>query len=397
MTGPLRPPAEADVVVVGAGVIGLTVAYELLRRGRRVTLLERDRPGGGATRASGGMLAPTSEADLEEAVLIDFALDSLRRYPRFVADLEALTGRSCGYRTEGTLWVALNRDDEGDLDHLRAMQAAKGLRSRRLTGDEALALEPHLSGRVLSGLLVEEDHQVEPRALARCLEAAVLALGGTLATGCRVARLDAARDGRVSVSGTRGDTPFDTACDAAVLAAGAWSSVDVVAPLPDLGVRPVKGQVVRLRGPRLLGHVVRTPDAYLVPRADGELVVGGTMEEQGFDEASTAGAVMDLLRRAWRVVPGIYDLAVAELSVGFRPAVRDHLPVIGAAPVPGLFVATGHFRNGILLAPATGHYLAELMVSGDPPPALAPFGVARLGERRPAALAPPGGAAGGAG
>jgi glycine oxidase len=156
-----------------------------------------------------------------------------------------------------------------------------------------------------------------------------------------------------------------------------WSG-DVDAPLPPLGLRPVKGQLVRLGGPELLRHVVRSPDVYLVPRRGGELLVGATMEEQGFDGLPTAGAVLDLLREAWRILPGTYDLAVIELSVGFRPAVRDHRPVIGATSTHGLYVATGHFRNGVLLAPATAHHLADWIVEGRRPPALAPFGVERM-------------------
>jgi glycine oxidase len=155
----------------------------------------------------------------------------------------------------------------------------------------------------------------------------------------------------------------------------------VDAPLPPLGLRPVKGQLVRLAGGELVRHVVRSPDVYLVPRRGGELLVGATMEEQGLDARPMAGAVLGLLREAWRLLPGIYDLAVSELSVGFRPAVRDHLPVIGAAATRGLYVAAGHFRNGVLLAPATAHYLAEWIVGGSPPAALAPFGVERLEAR----------------
>jgi glycine oxidase len=179
------------------------------------------------------------------------------------------------------------------------------------------------------------------------------------------------------VSGVAGGAPFQVACDVAVVAAGVWSGA-LEAPLPPLGLRPVKGQLVRLAGPELVRHVVRTPEVYLVPRHGGELLVGATMEEQGLDGLPTAGATLELLREAWRVLPGIYDLAVTELSVGFRPALRDHRPVISAAATQGLFVATGHFRNGVLLAPATAHYLAEWIVAGSRPTALAPFGLERL-------------------
>jgi glycine oxidase len=342
-----------------------------------VLVLESGDLPGAATRAAAGMLAPISEADLADGSLVDLELDSLRRYPGFVAGIEGLTGRSCGYRTEGTLWVALNQDQEGDLERLAAMQRAKGLAARWLTSPEVLAREPHVSGRVVAGLLIEGDHQVDPRALSAALEAGIGALGGRLATGCQVTRIDHGAGRVEGVSGLSGGTPFRVACDVAVLAAGVWSGA-IQAPLPPLGLRPVKGQLVRLAGPELVRHVVRTPEVYLVPRRGGEVLVGATMEEQGFDALPTAGAILELLREAWRVLPGVYDLAVTELSVGFRPALRDHRPVIGAAATRGLFVATGHFRNGVLLAPATAHYLAEWIGAGTPPAALAPFGVERL-------------------
>ena len=370
-------PARSEVVVVGGGVIGLAAGYELARRGRQVLVLESGDLPGAATRAAAGMLAPTSEADLADRSLVDLELDSLRRYPEFVAGIEGLTGQSCGYRTEGTLWAALNQDQEGDLDRLAAMQRAKGLGARWLTSPEVLAREPHVSGRVVAGLLIEGDHQVDPRALSAALGAAIGALGGRLATGCRVMRIDHGAGRVEGVSGVADGTPFRVACDVAVLAAGVWSGA-VEAPLPPLGLRPVKGQLVRLVGPELVRHVVRTPEVYLVPRRGGEVLVGATMEEQGLDALPTAGAILELLREAWRVLPGVYDLAVTELSVGFRPALRDHRPVIGAAATRGLFVATGHFRNGVLLAPATAHHLAEWIVGGAPQAALAPFGVERL-------------------
>jgi glycine oxidase len=370
-------PGQSEVVVVGGGVVGLSVAYELARRGRRVLVVDRDELPGVATRAAAGMLAPTSEADLADRTLVELETDSLRRYPAFVAGIEALTGQSCGHRMDGTLWVALNRDQEGDLERLASLQRAKGLAASWLSARDTLAREPHLSGRVVSGLLIDEDHQVDPRALAAALRTAIAALGGQVAMGCRVTRIDD-EAGRVrGVSGDVDGKAFRVACDVAVLAAGVWSG-EVTASLPPLGLRPVKGQLVRLAGPELVRHVVRSPDVYLVPRRGGKLLLGATMEELGLDALPTAGAVLDLLREAWRILPGIYDLAVIELSVGFRPAVRDHRPVVGAAATRGLYVATGHFRNGVLLAPATAHYLTEWIVEGVPPVALAPFGVERL-------------------
>jgi glycine oxidase len=195
--------------------------------------------------------------------------------------------------------------------------------------------------------------------------------------GGRATRIEHARGQVEAVSGVAGEIAFRVRCDIAILAAGVWSG-EVEAPRPPLGLRPVKGQVVRLAGRELVRHVVRSPDVYLVPRRGGELLVGATMEEQGLDALPTAGAVLDLLREAWRLLPGVHDLAVTELSVGFRPAVRDHRPVIGGTATGGLYVATGHFRNGVLLAPATAHHLAEWIVGGSAPAALAPFRVERL-------------------
>jgi glycine oxidase len=369
-------PVRSDVVVIGGGVTGLAVAYELARRGREVLVLDRDRAGV-ATRAAAGMLAPTSEADLADPSLVAFELDSLGRYPAFVAGLERLTGQACGYRTEGTLWVALNRDQDGDLERLAAMQRAKGLAASRLTAADVLAREPHVSGRIVAGLLAEDDHQVDPRALTRVLRAAIARLGGRVATGCHATRVAHAAGRVEAVSGVAGDAAFRVSCAVAVLAAGVWSD-EVAAPIARLGVRPIKGQLVRLSGPELLRHVVRSPEVYLVPRRGGELLVGATMEEQGLDALPTAGAVLELLREAWRLFPAVYDLAVTELSVGFRPALRDHRPAIGATDTRGLYVATGHFRNGVLLAPATAHHLAEWIIGGAAPAALAPFGVERL-------------------
>jgi glycine oxidase len=373
----VRGLARTDVAIVGGGVIGLAVAHALGRRGVRVLVLERGDVAGTATAAAAGMLAPASEAEASAHAALALELDSLRRYPAFVADVEAVAGQPCGYRTEGTLWVALTRDQAADLARLVALQRAKGLKARPLGPEALLAREPHLSGRVVEGLLVEGDHQVDPRALARALAVAVERRGGRVARGHRVLRVDHG-GGRVrGVSGVTAGGPFAVAADAVVLAAGVWSG-EIAAPLPALGLRPVKGQVVRLRGAPLIRHVVRTPEVYLVPRHDGELLVGATMEEQGLDPRPTAGAVLDLLREAWRVLPGVYDLAVAELSVGFRPTGRDPRPVIAAAPTRGLFVAAGHGRSGVLLAPATAHHLAAWIVEGARPDVLAPFGLERL-------------------
>ena len=366
-------PRQADVVIAGGGIIGLSLAFELGRRQVTVAVLERDRIGAGAAGVAAGMLAPAAEAEHEDEAMVRLALESQRLYPSFVAEAERVSGRPCGLRQEGSLLVALTQDDAEEWLHLQGFQQRLGLPSRWLEPDEVLALEPQLTPRLVGALLCPQDHQVDPRAMMAALAQAVRRQGGTVMEGARVTGFETA-GGRVqAVVVDVGGEALAVRCQAAVLAAGAWSGQGFAWPGAPIPVRPVKGQLVRLRGPQLIRHVVRTPRVYLVPRQDGELIVGATMEEQGFDPTPTAGAVMDLLWGARLAVPAVYDLAWAEVNVSFRPASRDHLPVIGPAGVEGLYVATGHFRNGILLAPATAVLLADLVVEGRLSPLLEPF------------------------
>lgn len=380
---------SSTAVVAGGGVIGLAVAFELARRRVPVLVLDRDR-GSGAARAAAGMLAAAGEAEHETPELVELMLASQRAYPSFVRDVEHSSGIPCGLRMDGTLIVALGRDDEEELHHLRRAQERLRLRSHWLSGEEARDREPHLSPRVTAALLAEDDHQVDPRALLAALTQAVTALGGTVVSGMRVTGFETEAGRLRTVRAEQDSQPVGIHCHVAVLAAGAWSGADLQWPAEPVPIRPVKGQVVRLRGPALLRRVVRGPRVYLVPRESGELVVGATMEDVGFDPTPTAGAVMDLLWNARLLVPAIYDLELAEVAVGFRPASRDHLPIIGPTAVPGLYVATGHFRHGILLAPATASLLADLIVEGQISPLLKPFLPGRFGAKDRAAPSPAG-------
>lgn len=373
---------SADTIVIGGGIVGLSVAYELARRGRRPTLVERGRRGGEASWAAAGMLAPISEVELEDEVLLELAQDSLGRYPGFVSELERTSGASCRFRSEGTLWVALNRDQLLEIERLQESMLLRALAVRRLDAAELREREPHLSGRVVGGLLVERDLQVDPRALVACLERALERLGGTLLRGVEASAVEVRAPRRLAVQLVRAGERSELVGSCVVVCTGAFMADSPKLPIEPLGVRPVKGQLVRLGGETLLRHVIRNPECYLVPREDGELLLGATMEEQGFDAAPTAGAVLDLLRHAWNLLPALYDLELREVSVGLRPAVVDHLPVIGETEVPGLFVANGHFRHGVLLSPATAHHLAERIVTGRTPEALRPFAPGRLGAPR---------------
>lgn len=330
----------ADVAVIGGGIVGLAIAVEARRRGLATTLVDDGRAGA-ATNAAGGMLAPIAEADPNLAPLVPLGLESLAMYPAW---LEALDGH-CDLSTKGSLLVALHGDHYAELMHTKSAQEALGLTATWLEPNELLEREPKLSPRVQGALHVAEERSVDPRQVAAALATTFERLGGV--------RADTAEAKHV------------------VVASGAWTE--------GLPIRPVKGQALRLRGPQLISHVLRTPDVYVVPRADGTMYVGATTEERGFEIDPFAGAVFEQLRDAIRVVPGAMELFVEEIVVGFRPALRDHLPAIGFLD-DGRFVATGHHRNGVLLAPITAKLTIDAIEAGQAPEALAPFDPLRFTE-----------------
>jgi glycine oxidase len=356
-------------------VIGLASAWRLTQRGCRVVIVD-PRPAGAATHAAAGMLAPVSEVTYGETALLHVALESLRRYPDFVAELEDLTGREVGLRREGTLIAATDAGDRAMLADLHAFQAELGLTSTMLTSRECRSIEPSLHPDVRCGLLVASDHSVDNRRLADALLAAVIAGGATLVKET-VAEI-CVDDNVESVTGIVTSAGTRHSAATVVLAAGPWSAA--IAGLPAAArppVRPVKGQILRLRPPT--GQAVTTPlpehsiraishghDIYLVPRADGELVVGATVEDRGFDTTVRAGAVRELLRDARAVMPGIDELELVEASAALRPGSPDNRPIIGRTVIDNLVVATGHHRNGILLAPITADLVAGIVTSTTP-------------------------------
>lgn len=373
---------RADICVVGGGIIGLAVAFDIAGRGRRVTVLEAEGLGQRAAAwVAAGMLAPAAEADIADPRLTPLALASHSAYPGWIEELEAISGVESGFDRTGTLFVALDRDHIALLERLELFQHERGLRAERLGAAALLELEPRLSPGVVGGLRLADDWQVDPRRLLEALARGLAARGAELREDAPVERIEVRGD-RVVVQFRRGEEPSWLDAGAVVLASGAWSfgawSSSIEAPVAPLPMRPVKGQVVRLSGAPVVRHVVRTPDVYLVPRRSGELVVGATMELQGFDARVRAGAIWELLRDARRALPGIDELAVSECPVGFRPALRDHLPAIGAMG-ERIFVATGHFRSGVELAPITARLLADLVCDGRADPLLEAYSPSRFG------------------
>jgi glycine oxidase len=367
----------ADVVVVGGGVIGLGIAWRAAQAGITVTVVDQA-PGRGASWAAAGMLAPVTEVHYGEQPLLRLNLDAAASWPAFAAELEAASGRGIGYRRCGTLTVARDADDNAALDDLYRFQLRCGLQVERLRSRDCRRLEPGLAPGVRGGVLAAGDHQVDNRALVQALLTACRRAGVALLAG-RATELLVDGERVVGVRLAGGER---LAGGTVVLAAGCWSGgLRGLAPGLLPGVRPVKGQLLHLRGPAsepLCQRNLRGLEVYVVPRADGRVVVGATVEEQGFDTRVTAGAVHDLLRAALELLPDVAELELVETVAGLRPGSPDNAPLLGPAGQDGLVVATGHYRNGILLTPVTAASMAELLATGKAPEVIAPFSPGRF-------------------
>ncbi len=370
---------DTDVLIVGGGTIGLAIGFELVRRGTPTTIFEKDRAGRGTSYQAAGMLAPDAEIEFEERELYTFNRESLRRWPDFAKRVEAASGQSVDYRDEGTLIVADDRDAAEALERLYTFQQEQGLNVDWLTGEEAREIEPFVAPRLSAAVFAPSDHQVDNRRLVDALRTAFEAEGGTLHEHTPVDAVvpDAEAPAVRTADGER------VAGERIVVAAGVWSrELDGLTPDAQPPVRPVKGQMIQMRRTRPfdLQHVVRGPEAYLAPKSDGRVVMGATSEELGFDTTVTAGGLFDLLEGGWEVVPGIRDLPVDETWAGLRPASRDHAPLLGDTTAPGVAMATGHYRHGILLTPITAEEMARLICTGETSDWLKPFSPRRFSE-----------------
>ncbi|MBK3736554.1 glycine oxidase ThiO [Azospirillum brasilense] len=382
---PLSVSGGPSVAVVGAGVIGLSIAWRLAAAGCRVEVFDRGAAGRGASHAAGGMLAACVETEPGEESLLPLTRASQDLWPAFAAELEAASGMAVDLRDEGTMVIALNADDAAKVRFLHDFQTKLGLPVEWLSGAEVRRREPYLQPGVAGALFCAGDHQVDNRKVAAALHAAALRAGAVVHEYAEIGRIEV-RGGR-AVGVQVGDRLFEA--DRVVLAAGAWSGwIDGLSPAVRPPVRPVKGQMLCLRMDArlpLLRHVVWTPGTYLIPRLDGRLLVGATTEERGFDDRLTAGGQFALLEGAWRALPGIAELPIEEAWAGFRPGTRDDAPILGLSEVEGLVYATGHHRNGILLTPVTADSVARLVLTGESDPVILPFALDRFAQPRGAA------------
>lgn len=316
-------------------------------------LIEKGDLGRGASHVAAGMLAPVAEADPGERALLELGRASAALWPAFAQELEEASGKPVGYRESGILVAARDRDEAEALDREIALREGLGVRVERLLPSAARKLEPALAPTIRSAFLAPDDHTVDPRRLTAALAIAAARAGVEYRVGQEVSAVHPGEgveiEGRQTVAATH-----------VVVAGGAWSGD--IPGIPKVPVRPVKGQTIRLRGEHLLERPVRYEGGYLVPRGDGEVILGATMEEQGFDTALTAGGLYELLRDASELVPGVLELDVTETIAGLRPGTPDNAPLIGEHE--GVLFATGHHRNGILLTPVTAELVAGQLAGG---------------------------------
>jgi glycine oxidase len=370
--------APSDIVVIGAGIVGCSVAYELARRGASVQIVD-DRPAGmGATQASAGVLAPYIEAR-EEGPLLDLTTRSLDLFDKFITRVSSSSGMPVMYQRTGTLDVAVSEETLRRFRQSAAMLAARGVAAELLDAEHARSEEPHLTGEILGALRIPAHGFVGAADLTKALAAAARRHGAQLIEHGRVVRISQ-ENGELVVKTERGSLTGN----GVVLAAGSWSGqIEIEGAKVRVPVRPVRGQLVQLawKEATRLRRVTWSERCYLVPWEDGTLLVGATVEEAGFDERTTTSGVRDLIQAACELVPQAWNATFVSARAGLRPTSADELPVIGASCIlPNLMYATGHYRNGVLLSPITAQLVADAMLEDRIDPLLSVTSPQRFGE-----------------
>ncbi len=364
-------------IIIGGGIIGLSVGWQLAKKGINVEILERDTAGRSASWAAAGMLAPQAEMGFEDIELFYLCRKSLGLYPKFCNELYEDSGIKVEVEKTGCILPAFDRDDAERLHRLYDFREKIGMPVVWLTGSEAREVEPFLSPRCTGAIWIDDDAQINNRLLLEALKKAFVKCGGKLYEEHNVEKVIISGGKVTGVHVHGNDINFDNV----IVAGGAWSKQIQGLPenlLPP--VRPVKGQIINLKlnDSCRITKVVRAPDVYLLPKSDGRLILGASVEEMGYDIQPTAGEIFRLLERGWEAVPSIYDLPIESIDVGLRPGSRDHMPIVGDSDIDGLFFATGHYRNGILLTPVTAYELSDWIVTGNVSETLKGFGISRF-------------------
>jgi glycine oxidase len=376
-----RKTDSIEIAVIGGGVIGLATGWRLARSGKKVVVFEKKEAGRGAGWASAGMLAPQTEAGYEQKDLLEFSLESLRKYPEFLRELTEDSGIKVEAGKTGSLFCALNRDDLERLQRFFDFRQRLGFPVMKLKGEETREKEPYLSPRVTASVFVPDDWHLDSRKLLAALKTAFINKGGLIHEDSPVTEilLDGKTAAGIKVLDPKTKTEKEVKANTLVLAAGAWSSQ--IKGLPENlipPIRPIKGMILNLKAESCpLSHVIRAEGVYLVPKQNGRLLVGATSEEKGYDVSPLAGGIKDLLQNAFDIVPGISECPLEEIQIGLRPANRDHSPVLGPSPIQGLYYAAGHYRHGILLAPMTALEVSHSVLTGDFE-RLKPFSITRF-------------------
>lgn len=359
----------SDVLIVGGGIIGLSLAQELALQKLSVTVLERGQMGQESSSAGAGILAPRAEME-EAGPLAQLLLASRKIYPDFVRQVSERSGMNIDFEISGLLSVALNLEQEVELGRKRQQQTELGLEVQSLSREETLRIESALNPELLSALFFPDEGYVDNRQLVEAVRLVCLELGVRLVPECKVLAVKAEQN---KVSGLETTSGF-FASERVVMAAGSWSG-EVPTGLPyAIPVRPARGQMVVVSTPEpVLRHVVYGPLGYLVPRNDGRILLGSTVEWVGFDKRVTLEGVQQITASAVSLAPALRSSTFVECWAGFRPFCEGGLPVLGPAELDGLYFATGHFRNGLLLAPITAKLMSDVIVAGNIPKILEPF------------------------
>lgn len=347
----------SDVLIIGGGVIGLSLARELYKKGvRQITILERGSAGRESSYAAAGMLAPNAETDRADA-FASFCAESLRLYPNYAAELFDETGIDIELDRSGTLYLAFTEKDSAEIRYRYEWQKQAGLTVEHLTVQETLRAEPFVSPDVRESLFFPNDWQVENRRLLRALEKYAATNQINIIENAAVTHL-LTENGKITGAATDNEEFF---AEKIVLTTGAWTSLIKTGGFDLPRVRPIRGQMLGFQtAKRLFNKVIYTPRGYIVPRADGRILVGATVEDVGFDKTLTDAGTEILLDAALEISPSLANLEIAEKWTGLRPFAADGLPILGAfADFENLFIATAHYRNGILLAPLTARVLTE--------------------------------------